>query len=150
MEAVIYLLNSCLLAAAIFLVAIIFANWETVLKYIRRINKMTSKRKVELQYKLMVARNSSDVDPDRVNCYKCPACGHITKTKDVDVGVTPFMKRCEKCDEFAYSSFYNDIAPDQEPTIEWYRPSLEEVLEIKDEGILEHVLKGGLECRKIN
>ena len=85
---------------------------------------------------------------NRVNCYTCQKCGHITKTKDIDAGVTPFMISCEKCKEVAYSSFYNDIAPTQEATIEWYRPSLEETIN-SEEVTLDHILQGGLDHRKI-
>ncbi len=87
---------------------------------------------------------------NRVNCYVCKSCGHITKTKDVDAGVTPFMFSCEKCNQTAISSFYQDIAPNQSPTIEWYRPTLKQTLNLKNRpGELEHVLNGGLLNRKI-
>lgn len=85
---------------------------------------------------------------NRVNCYKCPTCGHITKTKDVDPGVTPFMHRCEQCAGMAQSTMYNDIAPHKEPTQEWYRPTLAQVLKM-DYGLRDHVLRGGLDVRKI-
>lgn len=85
---------------------------------------------------------------NRVNCYVC-SCGHITKTKDVDPGVTPFLHDCEKCGQMAKSTFYRDIAPQQQPTQEWYRPTLEEVLEIKHDGLVDHILNGGLHLRKI-
>lgn len=87
---------------------------------------------------------------NRVNCYTCEY-GHVTKTKDVDSGVTPFVFSCEVCRENATSSFYNDIATDKKPTIEWYRPTLNEVLKMrkKSENMLEHILKGGLKSRKI-
>lgn len=88
---------------------------------------------------------------NRVNCYTCD-CGHVTKTKDVDAGVTPFIFSCEKCNGEARSSFFNDIAQNQTPTIEWYRPTLKEVLKMRkkdDDGMLDHVLQGGLEYRKI-
>lgn len=91
-----------------------------------------------------------DIDlTNRFNCYVC-SCGHITKTKDVDAGVTPFMFTCEECGNFARSTFYNDIVPDKLHTIEWYRPSLKEILKLrKKPSSLEHVLNGGLMHRKI-
>ena len=86
---------------------------------------------------------------NRINCYICPS-GHVTKTKDVAAGVTPMMHKCSKCDTWGRSSFYEDIAPDVEPTEEWYRPDLEETLKLRDNpGLLDHVLSGGLLCRKI-
>lgn len=86
---------------------------------------------------------------NRVNCYVCQTCNHITKTIDVDAGVTPFMHRCESCGEIAYSTFYNDAAPHLKPTQEWYRPTLSEILKIKSESHLDHILKGGLDVRGI-
>ena len=86
---------------------------------------------------------------NRVNCYSC-SDGHITKTKDVDAGVTPMMITCETCNKTAHSSFYRDIAPLQQPTVEWYRPSLKETLKMrKKPNSLEHVLSGGLIYRKV-
>jgi ribosomal protein L37AE/L43A len=88
---------------------------------------------------------------NRVNCYACQSCKRVTKTRDIDAGVTPFMFSCEHCGETAYSTFYKDIAPHKEPTFEWYRPTLKECLKMrgKHEGLLDHVLKGGLEVRNI-
>lgn len=85
----------------------------------------------------------------RVNCYTCQSCQHVTKTKDVHAGVTPFMFECEKCGKVAYSSFYNDIRPGLQPTFEWYRPDLNEVLKGRNKGWIEHVLQGGLLSRKV-
>lgn len=87
---------------------------------------------------------------NRVNCYVCDS-NHVTKTKDIDAGVTPFYHECEKCGERARSTFYNDIAPEKEPTQEWYRPTLKEVLKLrKKEHLLGHIFQGGLLSRKIN
>ena len=49
----------------------------------------------------------------------------------------------------ATSSFYRDIAPNQQPTFEWYRPTLEQVLQLKPDEMIEHILNGGLASRKI-
>lgn len=115
---------------------------------------MISQREVERRYsKLLNEVQTNDfytkVDlSNRVNCYVCK-CGHVTKTKDVDSGVTPFMFSCEKCGGTATSTFFKDIAPDQQPTFEWYRPTLKKVLKMrKNEAMLEHILLGGLESRK--
>lgn len=86
---------------------------------------------------------------NRVNCYVCPNCGHVTKTKDVDSGVTPFMFKCERCGELATSTFYKDIIPNQKPTWEWYRPSLDALLYDKNDYDLDHILQGGLKSRKL-
>ena len=116
---------------------------------------MISQREVERKYlklteEVKTKKFYTDVDlSNRVNCYVCK-CGHITKTKDIDAGVTPFMFSCEECGETATSTFFKDIVPEQKPTIEWYRPTLKQVLKMrKDEGLLEHILLGGLDYRSI-
>ncbi len=108
----------------------------------RRYNKLLEDVKIKDYYKIDLT--------NRVNCYIC-SCGHITKTKDVDAGVTPMFYNCEKCNGQARSSFYKDIAPNQQPTQEWYRPTLKQVLKMKThDGMIEHILNGGLDIRKIN
>jgi hypothetical protein len=89
---------------------------------------------------------------NRVNCYQCPGCKDVTKTKDVDRGVTPAMISCSWCGSVAHSTFYKDIAPYRLHTKEWYRPSLEEVLEIaaSKENAVEHILMGGLVMRDVS
>jgi len=86
---------------------------------------------------------------NKINCYRCPKCKHITKTKDIDKGVTPAFFQCEKCNELASTTFYNDIIPNKEPTFEWFRPPLKVVLKMKEDGLLDHILQGGLDYRKI-
>lgn len=79
-----------------------------------------------------------------MNYYVCLRCGHITKTRDIDKGVTLYVHECEKCGDFARSTFYSDIIPDREPTQEWYSPSLEVISKKSyDPGMLDHVLNGG-------
>jgi hypothetical protein len=116
---------------------------------------MISQRQIERDYnKLLkdVATNDfykTDLT-NRVNCYKCQKCGHVTKTIDIDSGVTPFIFGCEKCGGEAHSTFFKDIAPNQKPSFEWYRPTLKETIKMrKDEDELEHILKGGLAYRKL-
>lgn len=116
--------------------------------------QMISEREVIRKYKRMLEldSNQGDADPNKVNCYRCTDdhCGHITKTIDRDRGTTPFMFKCEKCGHWAKSSFYSDIAPHVKPTIEWYRPSLDETLKMRRKPAqLEHILMGGLEYRRI-
>ena len=117
---------------------------------------MESQRQIEKKYNRLLHDVATDVFytetdlTNRVNCYTCQSCGHITKTKDIDSGVIPFMFRCEKCNEIAYSSFFKDIAPNQKPTFEWYRPNLKQVLKLRNKpDQLEHILNGGLDYRKI-
>lgn len=115
---------------------------------------MLSQREIERKYNKLLndvkSNEFNDIDlTNRVNCYVC-RCQHITKTKDVDAGVTPFLHRCEKCGELARSTFYKDIAPEQQPTQEWYRPTLKQVLKMKNnEELLNHILQGGLIIRNV-
>lgn len=113
-----------------------------------------SKRHIERRYNALLkdveTKDFYKVDlSNRVNCYVCTECKHITKTKDIDAGVTPFLHYCEKCGNMAQSTFYKDIVPDFKPTEEWYRPTLKEVLKMKY-NTQEHILQGGLHFRKIN
>lgn len=112
---------------------------------------MQSQRQIIRKYNALFKDIENKIDnTNRVNCYVC-SCGHITKTIDVDPGVTPFMCMCEKCNNMAKSSFYKDIAPEQQPTEEWYRPTLKQVLKMKnDQAMLDHILKGGLALRKVS
>jgi RNase P subunit RPR2 len=117
---------------------------------------MISQRQVQRQYEKLMHEVKTkefytDIDlASKINCYTCENCGHVTKTKDIDPGVTPFIMQCPACKETATSSFYNDIAPHIEPSVEWYRPSLEETMKLrKNPGTLEHVLHGGLLDRKM-
>lgn len=117
---------------------------------------MISQREIERKYNKLLKEVKTDdfytkTDlTNRVNCYQCQKCWHITKTKDIDSGVIPFMFSCEECKGEAYSTFFKDIAPNQIPTIEWYRPTLKQVLKLRNKPYeLEHILKGGLDYRKI-
>lgn len=118
---------------------------------------MITKKEIKRRYiKLLEDVKTKDfytkVDlSNRVNCYVCER-GHVTKTKDIDAGVTPFMFTCEVCGENATSTFFKDIAPEQKPTYEWFRPTLEKTLKMtkrkSNEGMIEHILLGGLDYRK--
>ncbi len=118
---------------------------------------MKSQRAIEKAYnKLLhdVANQSFYTKTDltnRVNCYVCQKCLQVTKTIDIDSGVTPFFHTCEHCGADAQSTFYKDVAPHMKPTQEWYRPTLKEVLKMrKKEGMLDHILQGGLDVRIIS
>lgn len=114
-------------------------------------------RQVERDYKTLMDKVKNDpyyqIDlSNRVNCYTCvnKECGHITKTKDVDAGTTPMYFYCEMCNSRAVSSFYNDLAPDQKPSYEWYRPDFKRFKKVRgNHGIYNHLIAGGLEFRQI-
>lgn len=111
-------------------------------------------REVERRYNQMVAKSesvNSNIKEIRINCYRCESCKHITKTKDVDAGTTPMFLNCLNCKNRAVSTFYNDIAPEQNPSHEWFRPTLAQTIKwrTKNPAMLEHILLGGLELRPI-
>ena len=114
---------------------------------------MISQREVKRRYEKLMKKVETDdyykIDLEsRFNCYIC-SCGRMYKSKDVDAGCTPMMIPCN-CGSYARSSFYKDVLPTEKHKIEWYRPSLEEVMkQRKNEHFLDHVFNGGLEMRFI-
>lgn len=107
-------------------------------------------RSIERKYAKMLL-DYKDVDfKKKINNYVCTVCGVITKTVDINKGVTPFIARCKVCREEARSTFYKDLVPEENPTTEFYRPDLKETIKLRDKpSQLEHVLMGGLLTRKI-
>lgn len=105
-----------------------------------------SEREIERKYSKLDIKLA---DPNRINCYTCPK-GHITKTIDIHHGVTPMFNSCSVCGMQSTSSWYKDIAPDIEPTYEWFVPTLAEVKKYKNQpDMLDHIFNGGLDYRKI-
>ena len=100
------------------------------------------------QWNNMLSKQTKTALFNKENCYTCTACGHITKTIDIDPGTTPMFFQCEICDSRAVSSMYRDIAPDKEPTQEWYRPALKKVKKMQP-AFVDHIMMGGLLSRKI-
>lgn len=83
----------------------------------------------------------------RRNAYECknPACRRYIITIDRAPGVTPFIVRCRKCNNEAYSKMYR-VQEHLTPTHEWYRP---ETLDGIDKALHDHISKGGLILRAI-
>jgi len=106
-------------------------------------------RKYEALLKDVAEKDFYKVDlTNRVNCYTCEK-GHVTKTQDIDSGVTPMMIQCRFCRFPARSSFYKDISPDLKVNGVWYRPTLKQVMKMRNKPeMLEHILKGGLEYKE--
>ena len=87
----------------------------------------------------------------RINAYRCPICMNLTVTIDRDEGVTPMFLNCRVtpgCKGMAESYFYRPPKNAGEPTHEWYRPEAEEMRTL-EEGMLDHVRRGGLCIRAI-
>jgi hypothetical protein len=109
-------------------------------------------KEITRRYKKMLgmANYSDPVIPNRTNCYSCKDCEHFTKTIEIDHGIVPFTIPCEKCKGDAINCYYYDLAQDQAPTLEWYRPTIEQTFKRrKDKDWLYHVLMGGLDSRKV-
>lgn len=117
---------------------------------------MISQREVARKYEKLLKKVKEDDFykinlENRVNCYVCQKCTRITKTQDIDAGVTPMMFTCRFCGSSARSTFYKDIEPDLIIHGVWYRPTLKEVLKMrKEEFMLDHILSGGLKYRENN
>lgn len=104
-------------------------------------------------YNRMIPRDTEPNSHGIYNYYHCSA-GHIIHTKDVDKGTTPFMINCPTCGLAAKSGLYRVPESEVEKTThEWFRPSLEYCLSIRNKEskrmFLDHILNGGLEIREI-
>lgn len=87
----------------------------------------------------------------RINEYRCKR-GHVTATRDLHEGTTPFMIGCKTdgCSEAAYSSFYR-VSGRLLPSHEFFRPTPAQTaaMDAQYGGYADHVAKGGLCLRKI-
>jgi hypothetical protein len=88
-----------------------------------------------------------------VNSYKCPECGKVTVTIDVDPGVTPMLLGCRRtpgCRGLAVSSGYPATEPPasllEHLDWEWALPTAGEYAEL-DTAMMAYVDNGGLALR---
>ena len=97
------------------------------------------RKQIEEEYNKLISESGT------VDRYTCDTCGYMMHTTYKDKGVTPYTMRCPKCKGTMYhkQTFIKETVPDFVEVKNWYRPSLEELLKT-DEGIIEHVLDGGL------
>lgn len=115
----------------------------------------------------MTEPSEQSVVERRLNAYWCPDCHGYVITEDVDKGVTPMFLACRvkgepnargnTCKGHMKSMMYpkqpwpaEDDYGHQiptEPTWEWYMPDRRERRRLS-EGILAHVVKGGLLLRR--
>ena len=108
---------------------------------------MISQRETDRRYNRII-NYYKDSKPMGINCYVC-TCGKIIKSIDINPGTTPMFIGCE-CGGQMSSTWYKDISPETEISIEFYRPSLKEVMKFrKNQNRMDHILNGGLEMRKI-
>lgn len=114
---------------------------------------MISQREVTRRYNSLLKSVAEDyfykIDlKNRVNCYTCEL-GHITKTQDIDAGVTPMMMQCRVCGGVSRSHYYKDIEPELKVHGVWYRPTLKQVMKMrKNPSMIDHILMGGLEYKE--
>lgn len=107
------------------------------------------KQYTELLHAVQTHEFYTRISENRTNNYECKSCQHITKTIDIDKGVTPFIIRCRKCNSEAISNFYYDSKPSDKPELQFYRPTLEETYTLSTFAV-DHVLKGGLLLKPID
>lgn len=103
---------------------------------------------IEKQYNKLVSEIEEKKMYDgrgTVDRYVCDTCGYIMHTTYKDKGVTPFTMCCPKCKGIMYhrQTFRKDTVPDWVEIRNFYRPTLEQTLEMSI-GSIEHVLQGGL------
>lgn len=80
-----------------------------------------------------------------VDRYTCEVCGNMIHTTYKDKGVTPFTIRCKKCGGTMYhnKTFDKKTVPEFVVVLDWYRPTLEQTLQMPD-GLIDHILNEGL------
>lgn len=76
------------------------------------------------------------------NLYQCDKCDSFKMTLYGDKGVTPFMIGCKCGGMMTHTKTYKSIS-ERVGFIKWVRPTLEQTLKLP-EGMIEHVLNGGL------
>lgn len=103
------------------------------------IEKRYNELVIEIERKIMYDGRGT------VDRYTCDTCGHIIYTTYRDKGVTPYTIKCERCGGTKYhdKTYDKRTVPGYVMVMDWYRPSLEDVLKMSD-GMIEHVLNGGL------
>lgn len=110
-----------------------------------------SQREVTRRYKKMVASvEETGREPKGPNVWVCE-CGNIMRCRHLDYGTTPMTLSCWVCQKGSLVSKWQDTMPDLPFSHEWYRPSLRQTLKLRTKRpqLVEHILLGGLEIRKV-
>ena len=112
--------------------------------------KSISQRQLINDYNKMILNFPEDPEfKIKENIYTCEGCKNVVKTKDLAAGTTPMKITCLKCGGAMQSNFYADIPKDPEVSMEWYRPTLKQVLKWRGKpGLIDHILNGGLSLRQ--
>lgn len=82
-----------------------------------------------------------------VDVYECKLCGERFFTRYKDKGVTPFTIKCRHCDHSIATHI--ETMPETMANVigavvhNWVRPTFEQLKQL-DDGVIEHVLEGGL------
>lgn len=114
-----------------------------------------SEKEIKREYDKLVSRIDQacmfDGRNKGVDIYTCKECGNTFYTRYKDKGVTPFTIRCRHCKA---GTAYHDTTISEECASEngfivhnWVRPSFEWLNKQRKkgkDGIIEHVLQGGL------
>lgn len=98
-----------------------------------------------------IKKEELDDNVGRIECFKCPDCGKVTKTLVQNKGFVPRGIICPQCGGDAASTQFEDIAPDSPIEYTWNKPKLETVLACHNEPFkCNFYLSGGLERVKKN
>ena len=102
------------------------------------------KKDIERRYKKMLEQQSWENTEGQEITFLCPQCGRPTKTKVVDAGIVPMGIECPFCHGDAMQQ--EEEYPNISVTHEWYRPSVDELVEIAETGLFSAmmILQGGL------
>lgn len=74
--------------------------------------------------------------------YQCEKCERVKVTTYTEKGVTPFIIECSCGGLMKHTKSFKSV-PDYIEVFKWKRPTIEQTLKLP-EGLIEHVLKGGL------
>lgn len=102
------------------------------------------KRDIQKRYKKMVKRFTGETD--EITCYVCEQCGQVTKVRQKVKGMSPGGIECPYCHGQAGLEIF-DPFPNIHVTHEWYRPTLDELLEMAEGDrafTVNYILNGGL------
>lgn len=86
-----------------------------------------------------------------IDIYECSNCGEELLTMYADKGVTPFTIPCILCNGTMKHIKTVQGDPGTRRVLKWYRPSLEETLEInkRTPWMIDHILNKGLILEKL-
>lgn len=89
------------------------------------------KKLIAHYYKMKNEVEKNDNLKTGITCFVCDRCQEAIKTELVDKGHVPSLLICNNCKGPMKNTNFEDIAPDYDPTWEWYMPTLKEFLKFR-------------------